>query len=588
MLIDITGAERIFHYRVPDELDPVVRIGSIVRVPLQSRRVRGWVLDDVLDDGRELRELAAVVSLGPSAEVVSLAKFGAWRYVGRLRPLLVAGSPERIVSRLAESPRTKPPALEPNSMLPLVREALVGEPRLLRVAPGASRLDVVVAAMQVAGSSHDLLVLVPERRDVDLLALRLRRLGFPVACYPEQWALAAGGGTVVIGTRSAAFASMPALGGIVVLDAHAQSYIDQRAPTWNATVICAERAKRTGVGCLFVSPCPSLELEELAQLVATSRATERADWPAVEVLDRRDDDPRSGLYSEQLATIIKSARDADPRHPVVCILNRVGRALLLACGSCGELARCEKCNSSLAEQNELGDDGARVLVCRQCSFSRPYICASCASMRLKRLRVGVSRVVEELRALTGLAVAEVTGASEAGIDLDVDVLVGTEAVLHRISAAPIVVFLDIDQELLAPRFRATEQAFALIGLAARRVAASRPAAGSYTPRLVFQTRLPKSEAILAAMNGDPEIVSRAERARRLELRLPPYRALARVSGNEADEVANGARSDQTLEVAEVGASTWLVRAHDNTVLADRLALYTSDHDVRVEVDPVHV
>ncbi|MEZ5168309.1 MAG: hypothetical protein R2695_18215 [Acidimicrobiales bacterium] len=37
-------------------------------------------------------------------------------------------------------------------------------------------------------------------------------------------------------------------------------------------------------------------------------------------------------------------------------------------------------------------------------------------------------------------------------------LIGTEAVLHRIDRADVVAFLEFDQELLAPRQRAAEQA----------------------------------------------------------------------------------------------------------------------------------
>ena len=50
------------------------------------------------------------------------------------------------------------------------------------------------------------------------------------------------------------------------------------------------------------------------------------------------------------------------------------------------------------------------------------------------------------------------------------VYVGTEAVLHRVPAADVVAFLDIDAELLAPRYRAAEQAMALLvrGRAPRR------------------------------------------------------------------------------------------------------------------------
>ena len=48
-----------------------------------------------------------------------------------------------------------------------------------------------------------------------------------------------------------------------------------------------------------------------------------------------------------------------------------------------------------------------------------------------------------------------------------DVYVGTEAALHRLESADVVAFLDFDQELLAPRYRAAEEALALLVLASR-------------------------------------------------------------------------------------------------------------------------
>ena len=56
-------------------------------------------------------------------------------------------------------------------------------------------------------------------------------------------------------------------------------------------------------------------------------------------------------------------------------------------------------------------------------------------------------------------------------------VVGTEAVLHRVASADAVAFLDFDQELTAPRYRAAEQALALLALAGR-VVRGRQATGA--------------------------------------------------------------------------------------------------------------
>ena len=99
---------------------------------------------------------------------------------------------------------------------------------------------------------------------------------------------------------------------------------------------------------------------------------------------------------------------------------------------------------------------------------RPVVCAACGHTRLKVLRVGVARVREELAALLGVEVAEVSGPDDAPVP-DTQVLVGTEAVLHRVRRAEVVAFLDFDMHLLAPRLSAGEEALALLARAGRLV-----------------------------------------------------------------------------------------------------------------------
>ena len=51
-----------------------VTVGTVVRVPLHGRRVRGWVLDDDVaqPEATQLREVLTVSSAGPPADIVAL------------------------------------------------------------------------------------------------------------------------------------------------------------------------------------------------------------------------------------------------------------------------------------------------------------------------------------------------------------------------------------------------------------------------------------------------------------------------------------------------------------------------------------
>ena len=63
----------------------------------------------------------------------------------------------------------------------------------------------------------------------------------------------------------------------------------------------------------------------MAPLLTPSRSEERAGWPVLEIVDRRKEPPGLGLFSERLVTVARHAQR------VVCVLNRKGRARLLAC-----------------------------------------------------------------------------------------------------------------------------------------------------------------------------------------------------------------------------------------------------------------
>ena len=145
-------------------------------------------------------------------------------------------------------------------------------------------------------------------------------------------------------------------------------------------------------------------------------------------------------------------------------------------------------------------------------------------------------------------------------------MVGTEAVLHRVAGAHAVAFLDFDQELLAPRHTAGEQALALVARAARLVGGRHDHPGG---RILVQTRLPTHEVLDAVVHADPSRFTLVESARRAALRLPPETALAVVSGEAAVAYVEGLGPE--VEVLGPSDGRWLVRAPDHRVLADALA-----------------
>jgi primosomal protein N' (replication factor Y) len=625
VLPDSSGIDRAFHYLVPAALGEVP-VGSIVRISLHGRRVRGWVVaaGTPVPPGVKPVPIQKVLSLGPPLDIVELCRWGAWRFAGRLRPFLAAASPPVLVRARAgpaagaqPAPAGAPPApaagaqpapagaqpapaagaqpaqyAEPvegqlvsaaPTLGAAVAKALAAGDAVLRLSPAQPRLDVVLEVVQQLGASP--LVLTESRQDAETLTRRLRAQRLAVAMQPEDWAWAGSsqGPDVVVGTRNAALApGHPAA--VVVLDAHSEAYRSERAPTFDARLIAAERARRLGVPVVFVSPNPPLELCSGRPVVGLPPPVELQGWARLVTLDARQEDPRDGGYSPAMVSLIRTALRDSPSRPVVLVLNRKGRARLVSCGSCQTVQRCPRCGTALVQLEKPKKGELGTMTCPRCGLASPALCSECGAGHLRVLRPGASRAAEEVAALLGVDVGEVTATTKQLPATPV--LVGTEAVLHRVRSAGLVGFLDFDNELLAPRFRAAEQALTLLSRASRLL--GRRAAGG---KVVVRTSVPDHPVVLAADAGDPSLLACEEDARRRLLSLPPYSALATVEGDGADAFV--ARLPGGVQASARPARGYLVRAGDPSVLADALAAVVrpqatgwANFDVRVEVEPL--
>ena len=566
VLPDRSGPDKTFDYLWPHRVDdPPALTGNRVRVDLHGRRVGGWVVGVSEDEPStdSLKTVATLSGLGPMSEVIELADWAAARWAGRRSHFLSAASPPRAVRAVGASRRTGS-APQPSS--PAAARLLESGGGVLRLPPSADQLPAIASALAIGPT----LVVVPGVDDATILAARIRRAGVSVAHLPEQWSEARSGVDLTVGTRTAVWASIPDLAAIVVLDEHDERLQAERTPCWHAREVALERGRRLGVPVLLVSPVPTVEALEGRVLEHPPLDRERRGWPRVVVDDRGEVEPwrRSLLGSELIAEL------RDPSRTVVCVMNVTGRARRLACRGCSVVLRCEVCEAAVA----ISEDGG--LVCPSCGYQRPAVCADCGSSAFANLRPGVRRLREEIQAAAGRAAISVEGddphrsVQAAG---SAAVFVGTEAVLHRVSSADTVAFLDIDAELLAPRFRAGSQALGLIARGARL------AGGSVEGGLlILQTNSPDHPVVRAVANTDPSLAVEADRNIRAQLALPPFGALARATGSEVDRLISSLPATVAASPTEDG---YLIRAADVDELGAALAAAERPTGVRVLVDP---
>lgn len=571
VLPDVSGLDKLFDYSVPENLAALVDVGSVVRFDLNGRRTAGWVVETDPaggggDLGYELRELSKVSSVGPPGDVVELARWCADRWCGRWSRVLKAASPRPMVDPRRRAPSPITPGGSRSEAESSDDRFFEPGVSVVRLTPAQDATPLILAA----ASRGNTLVVVGEVSEAAHLAAKVRRGGARVSLLPRGWDSSRGGG-VAIGARNSVWAPIPDLRTILVVDEGAETLQDERNPTWHARDVALERARRLGIPCLLVTVAPSpAAVAASDRLVTPARSEERGGWPLVRVADRRRSEPgRHGLFSPELVDLLRG----DKR--VVCVLNRKGRAVMLACAACGELVRTADGENLMVEQ-----DGR--LVCPSTGEERPRYCGVCASTKLKRLRLGIGRAREELEALAREPVGEVSAGGPDTALPPARILVGTTAVLHQVTSADAVVFLDFDQEILAHRYRAAETAMDLLVRAARLVG-PRAAGGT----ILIQTRNPEHRVIRSAVRSDPSVYVREELEVRRAMGFPPFGAIAEVSGAGAEGFLEPLTS--TLGVTVLGPrpdGRFLVRADSPEELAEAIGgLKRTKERVRVAVDP---
>ena len=570
---DVTGVDKIFDYLVPEALAETVRVGVRVRVPLHGRNVAGWVVEiGEPSAGLEVKKIKSVIKvlgLGATAEIVDLAVWATKRWAGRMRSFISTAAPETLINNVP-SPRYMPRAVQyASDTFDKVRDFGGG---LITVAP-LSNLAPFISAVACDGPT---IVVMPTQHRVKLLAAALRANNFSVAQWPQDWALAYGGVDVVIGTRSAVWAPVEKFSNMVVVDEHDDLLQEERSPTWHARDVAIERSSRVGARCILLSPIASFSARKWAgdRRVIDSQGQ----WPEVLIVDRNNDEQwsRSLISSELIAELRDKSRRA------VCVLNSKGQARLTACGSCRNILRCEKCDAALNQTDKT------TLDCPRCGESRPVICQVCGSSSCAVLKPGVARLREELEAAANRSVFEVTAATET-VNERCNVFVGTEAVLHRVQNADTVVFLDIDSELLAPRYRANEIVATLVVHAARLVGRS-----TQSPRILLQTHTPDNAFLIGLKIGDLSQYFVSDEARRSLLKFPPFGSIAQVSGKGTkaflDSLNESLEFSAVVQTMNKDTENGLIRAENWQQLSDVLlsAKRPAKSRLTFHVDPPRV
>ena len=552
---DIDGITQEFNYLVPEDWNisgesKFLQVGAIVRIQFRNRIVRGWVSEvNPMDKPNvELIPLKKVSGIGPSPEVVDLAKWAAKNWHGPVSKFLRVASPKSMIrARLNEESESLN-----QSELSLAKEnrfsgfSATGK----EISPLGDRWPIIQETVKRGNS----LILVPSVKQAQLLVGRLKGIGVKSGLHGKDWLVGAQGGTIV-GTRSAAFATIKDLAAILVIDEHDDAYRNEAAPTWNARDVVLQRAKIIGIPIVFTSPILSPEVRKGIQTTETKDGETKMGWGKIRVLDPKQSEGKGhGLWPSGVIDQMKNSEKS------IVILNRKGRSKLLVCASCGEIVICSECNSKMSQPNE------DYLTCSR-NHRRPIACSFCLSTKLKNLRIGIGRAKEELEALLQEPVQEIhSNSSDVNLQHG-KYLLGTNAALHRVDWADLIFFADYDQELYAGGYRSEETALSNL-IRAVRITNTRSRANG---QVIIQTHSHKSELLGLIKTGEFSTWSDLNQRRRKLLSLPPYGSYAEVSGPGAKKYVDLIDVIEGIEVLGPLEESWLIKSDSHSLLLKTLS-----------------
>lgn len=417
-------------------------------------------------------------------------------------------------------------------------QALPGEDWPRRLAELAALTDA---------TGHGSLILVPDQRDLDRVLAECEQLlgdrvvglaaGLgPSARYRRWLAALRGTATVVVGTRSAAFAPVRNLALIALWDDGDDTFAEPRAPYPHAREVAMLRAHETGAAFVAAGFARTAEIQAVvdsgwAHDLVADRTVLREHTPHISAPGDSD----IALERDPVARAVRipgvafaAARAAlKEGAPVLVQVPRRGYVPALACARCRTPARCRRCNGPLALPEHAGD-GAHSPACRWCGITEAaFRCPVCASRALRAVVIGAARTAEEL----GRAFPDVPIRGSGGGTVLDSVEPGPQVVVATVGAEPRVrggygVGLLLDGWALLTRadLRATEDTLRRWTAAAALV---RPHG-----RVVVMAD-PAVPTVQALVRWDPVGHARAELAARAEVGFPPAVRLAAVDGTGA-------------------------------------------------------
>ncbi|STX37007.1 primosomal protein N' [Legionella feeleii] len=417
---------------------------------------------------------------------------------------------------------------------------------LLHGVTGSGKTEVYLQTIaKVLAENRQVLVLVPEiGLTPQLLARFQARFKEPMAVLHSNlneserqfaWQLAKDNLVkLVIGTRTAIFTPMPALGLIIVDEEHDSSLKQMEGVRYSARDTGLMRAHLANIPIILGSATPSLEsmhncTQKKYSLLRLNHKALDSSPLHYQLIDIRNKPLQHGLAANTLNTIAEHLKQG---NQVLVFINRRGFSPVLLCHQCGWMADCSACDSHLTLHRQSGR-----LICHHCGATKaiPHHCLHCHGKELLPIGAGTQRIHEYLAEqfpqtkLLRIDRDEIQKKDALNKHLtsihngEAQLIVGTQMLAkgHHFPRLTLVVVLDADAGFYNQDFRAIERLGQLLVQVAGRAGRAQ-----YAGQVIIQTHIPQHPLLNRLIQEGYESFATALLAERREAELPPYHFLA--------------------------------------------------------------
>lgn len=417
-----------FDYLIPEDLLPQIAVGARVKVSFAARNQVGYVVGLLSESS--IPHLKSILSCDAPHAFNSLDLDFAREFCAYY------------ACSLGESLSTM--LRNKEGLKPSIHRTHKAQYTLYECHPGnyAVRIHKIVAQYRQHAKDPRLLILVPDVFRQETLSQQLNPLSFK------------------IGTRSCVFECDGQYDCVIMVDEEDASFKQEQVPMYETSQVLLMRSRIYGFDVAFVGISPSVELMSLVREKQV-RSIEGTDAGVCKpkLVDLTNYKFIPGLISPPVRDALDAALKVGKRG--VLVLNRRGSYRLTRCVDCGEVLKCDRCDTSLIYSRSEGK-----FLCRHCAYTAPgdTVCPKCHKPSWRSQGIGVEQLQSELKKYFPLAkIQAFERATKSPFLPDFDILISTSAILRfqgrwQVQTAA---FIDFDAELNRLDMRSAFNAFSL-------------------------------------------------------------------------------------------------------------------------------